>query len=82
MTKKHRQVTNTEVIFQLMNYSKHGAMMQGFVMQALEQYARSVASSEKPEDWPDMLSWDAWHGCAEEVVQELDKHFGRNVIDV
>lgn len=81
MIKKHRVRTNTEVLFELMTYSKHGALMQGFVMNAVEQMARNVQSSEKPEDWPEMLSWDAWHGCAEELVRAMDKHFNREAIE-
>lgn len=81
MTKKHRVRTNTEVLFELMNYSQHGALMQGFVMTGLEQYARGLLAAEKPEDWPEMLSWEAWRGCAEELTKAFDNHFNRTVID-
>lgn len=77
MTKKHRVRTNTEVLFELMNYSQHGALMQGYVMNAIEQYSRNLLASEKPDDWPEMLSWESWRGCAGEIVKALDKHFNR-----
>lgn len=77
MTKKHRQRTNTEVLFELMNYSKHGALMQGFVMTALEMYSAQILNQEEePEGWPDLLSWDGWKGCAEELNLALTKHLG------
>lgn len=81
MTKTHRIRTNTEVLFELMNYSKHGLLMQGFVMTGLEQYARSLLAAEKPENWPEMLNWESWRGCAEELTKAFDKHFSRTVVD-
>lgn len=64
--------TNIERLTELMSYSKHGALMQGFVMAAIEEYSRAILNSDKPENWPEMLSWDAWHGCAEEAVEKLN----------
>ena len=74
--------TNTEVLTYIMEHSKHGALMQGFIMTALEKYAESVlAVTEEPADWPALLGWGSWHGCAEELAAELDKHFKRNTTE-
>ncbi|MDP9881100.1 hypothetical protein J2W25_005172 [Variovorax boronicumulans] len=65
--------TNVEFVTELMEFSDHGALIQAFVMQALEQYARRVAAMD-PEalDTP-MVSGHAWHGCALEVLQKLEQ---------
>ena len=67
--------TNVEFVTELMEFSTHGALVQAFVMQALEQYARRVAETD-PEalDTP-MVSGHAWHGCALEVLRKLKQRF-------
>lgn len=63
--------TNVEFVTELMEFSAHGALIQAFVMQALEQYAKRVAAMT-PEalDTP-MVSGHAWHGCAVEIRDKL-----------
>jgi len=70
--------TNVEFVTELMEFSAHGALIQAFVMQALEQYAQRVAAMD-PEalDTP-MVSGHAWHGCAVEVRDKLARRLGRN----
>jgi hypothetical protein len=69
--------TNVELVTELMEFSAHGALIQAFVMQALEQYAGRVAAMT-PEalDTP-MVSGRAWHGCAVEVRDKLARRLGR-----
>lgn len=55
--------TNVEFVTELMEFSAHGALIQAFVMQAL--------------DTP-MVSGHAWHGCAVEVRDKLARRLGRN----
>ena len=72
--------TNLNLLTHLMNYSSHGAIMQGFIMAALDNYAQQILQHDDqhpPTDWPATLSWPTWHGCAEEMKNELDKHFKR-----
>lgn len=71
------QSTNVEFITDLMEFSAHGALIQAFVMQALEQYGMRVAAMD-PEalDTP-MVSGHAWHGCAVEIRDKLARRLGR-----
>lgn len=73
-----RPATNVEFVTELMEFSAHGALIQAFVMQALEQYAKRVAAMT-PEalDMP-MVSGQAWHGCAVEVRDKLARRLGRD----
>ncbi len=68
--------TNIEFVVELMEYSAHGALIQAFVMQALEQYAKRVAAiTAEALDTP-MVSGHAWHGCAVEVRDKLGRRLG------
>lgn len=78
MTKKTRRKTNTEVLVNLMNFSKNGALMQAFVMNALERQSQMIVLHEsKPEGWPDLINWDAWRNCAIELNETLNTHYER-----
>lgn len=70
--------TNVELVTELMEFSAHGALIQAFVMQALQQYATRVAAMD-PEalDTP-MVSGRAWHGCAVEVRDKLARRLGHD----
>jgi len=70
--------TNVEFVTELMEFSAHGALIQAFVMQALEQYARRVAAMDPEALGTPMVSGRAWHGCAVEVRDKLTKRFGCN----
>lgn len=73
--------TNVEFVTELMEFSAHGALIQVFVMQALEQFAMRVAAMD-PEalDTP-MVSGRAWHGCAVEVRDKLARRLDRDEQD-
>jgi hypothetical protein len=59
--------TNHEFIEALMVESRTGAFMQMFIITAIEKYAEHVDDVEKPENWPNMINWEAWQVCAKEV---------------
>ena len=78
MTKKTRRKTDTEVLVNLMNFNKNGAVMRAFVMSALERQSRMIVLHEpKPEGWPDLINWEAWRDCAIELNETLNKHYER-----
>ncbi|MDQ0072605.1 hypothetical protein J2W34_004410 [Variovorax boronicumulans] len=71
----HRQ-TNVEFIVDLMEYSAHGALIQAFVIHALEQYARRGAAATPEQLDTGLVSGHAWHGCAVEVQRKLARRLG------
>ncbi|PIF73740.1 hypothetical protein CLU95_0839 [Variovorax sp. 54] len=73
--------TNVEFVTELMEFSAHGALIQAFVMQALEQYAMRVAAMDPQALDTPMVSGHAWHGCAVEVRAKLAERFGREEHD-
>jgi hypothetical protein len=74
----HRQ-TNVEFVVDLMEYSAHGALIQAFVIHALEQYARRVAAATPGQLDTGLVSGHAWHGCAVEVQRKLAQRLGEEV---
>lgn len=72
------KLTNVEFVVELMEHSAHGALIQAFVIQALEQYARRVAETDPQALDTPMVSGHAWHGCAVEVRDKLSRRFGCN----
>jgi hypothetical protein len=68
--------TNVEFITDLMEHSRHGALIQAFVIHAIHQYAQRVAAA-RPEDlYTGLVSGHAWHGCAAEVREKLAQRLG------
>lgn len=64
--------TNEEFILDLINYSKHGALAQVFVIEAIRFYSKMVAESTPSED-KDKLSFispQAWHDVGEDVYNQ------------
>jgi hypothetical protein len=72
-----RHQTNVQLIERLMNFSRHGALMQAFVLEALGRYAKACAAADPREFDTPLLNGAAWHGCAVEASEALDLHLGR-----
>ena len=69
-------LSNVEFLVDLMTVSAHGALIQVFVFQALEQYARRVAVCEPQALGTAIVSGQAWRGCALEVQRKLAERLG------
>jgi hypothetical protein len=70
--------TNVQHIKHIMEYSKHGALMQAFVIDALIKYSAEVVKNEKllKESMKDsFVTPEAWVGCAKELNEYLNKNY-------
>lgn len=72
--------TNTEFVTRMMEFSKHGALMQIFIIDALQKRVERILSIsdndlERIFNNNPMISWEAWKSCAEELKSELDKKY-------
>lgn len=80
MSQEQRK-TNVEAVVDLMEFSKHGALAQVFVVDALSKYARHVANAPA-EAFASMkggmITPEAWQGVAREIAGKLDKHLGHS----
>jgi hypothetical protein len=74
---KYKQPTNnTEFLTQIMNFSKQGAMMQMFIMEAIRYYSEAV--KENPIDDNGFINPEAWSRCANEFLEQLDAFHNRS----
>ena len=69
-----KRKTNVEFITDLMEFSQHGAMMQAFVMNAIEQYAQQAMVERLPDKG--FISPDLWQAIAKELLDKLEVHYG------
>ncbi|MBT2325509.1 hypothetical protein J7E62_24555 [Variovorax paradoxus] len=71
MARTPKRKTNTEFVTDAMEFSRRGALIQAFVMEAILRYAKRVAAG-KPEDFDNpMISGEAWHDCGVELVEKF-----------
>ena len=68
--------TNVEFVTDLMEFSAHGALIQAFVLQALDAYSQRVAAATPEALDTALVSGHAWHGCAVEVRRKLAQRLG------
>lgn len=73
-TRKQRLRTNVEMVTGLMDYSRNGALMQAFVLTAIDRYAQQcIAAGAETFDSP-MLHGAAWVNCAQEAAEAVRLH--------
>lgn len=71
-----KRKTNVEIIKQVMTVSQFGAMAQMVVIHAIRSYVDTVAATtEKPRDWNDFVSWESWRGSCVEIKNKLDDFY-------
>lgn len=75
--------SNAELVADLMNYSRHGALMQLFIIDALTKQAAQIAAMT-PADVraafgsESVLHPEAWHATAVELRDRLDAFYNRH----
>jgi len=50
-------------------------LMQVFIINAIQGMAEMTASAEKPENFPELLHWEAWQECAKIVIQKIEERY-------
>lgn len=69
-------MTNTEFVNKLMERSKHGALMQLFILTAIEKYAEQVKLATEDKWSSNLIDFGAWQSCAAESLKEVNEHLG------
>ena len=65
-----KKMSNTEFVSEIMEFSNHGALIQCFVITALEKYSDLVLQDKS--DWGNsFIDKKAWQGCAREILEKL-----------
>jgi hypothetical protein len=73
-----KNMTNEEFLVHLMNFSRNGALMQGFIMEGLRIYSEQVLEMDD-EDRAKMnksfIPYDSWASCAREMLEAQDEKY-------
>ena len=70
------RLSNIEVVTELMQFSRHGALAQVFILEAIRKQARRTAARDPALLDSPMLSGKAWVGVAAEIRDRLERHYG------
>lgn len=69
---------NVELVTAMMEFSRFGALAQGFIIEAITRYAKLVSTSS-PEHYGQgsVVSPEAWIGVAKEIKTKMDAFYKR-----
>ena len=79
MKAPHKHESNVEALSRIMEYSRQGALMQAFVIDALEKRSEFILANEadvRSAMDGSIISPEAWINCAKELKRELTLHLG------
>ena len=73
-----KRKTNEQVVKSIMTFSRRGAMIQLFVMAALESYAKATIQAHQKGELKGggfgLVDADAWADCGREILEKLEQH--------
>lgn len=69
---KAKRKTNIELVTDLMTHSKHGVLMQAFIIEAIAKYAEQTKVSPPWSKDNTFISEESWRACADEVVEAIN----------
>lgn len=69
-----KRLTNDQVLARLMKFSRSGALMQAFIIEACRRYAEACAEAPAETFDSPLLHGAAWKACAVELRDTLEAH--------
>ena len=72
-----KEEDNADFVRSLMTVSKHGALAQLFVIDALTKWSKIISESDPAKLDSPMLNGKAWVAVAKEIREKLDTKYGR-----
>ena len=73
-----KRTTNEQLVKSIMTFSRRGALIQAFIIAALEHYAKTtVAAHKRGELQGGVFSFihpDAWADCGREILEKLEQN--------
>lgn len=70
-----RMKTNVEVVTNLMEHSRAGALIQPFVIQAIRVYSEMCIEKGAAHFDSGLMSGQAWIVCAEDAKKTIEEHY-------
>jgi hypothetical protein len=68
--------TDTQFVLDLMTLSKHGALSQAFVIEALASYSKLVLNSSNSDDSSLVINNKMWKAIAKEIEEKITAKYG------
>ena len=75
--KKSKYLTNEQLVSGLMAYSKQGALMQTFIIEAIAKYSEQTKVSPPWSTDNTFISEAAWRACADEALEAINNRSKR-----
>jgi hypothetical protein len=69
-------LTNTEFVTELMEFSRFGALSQMFIIDAIQRHADSVAAADPEALANPFVNEHAWIGVAKEIKERVEAKYG------
>ena len=69
-------LTNTAFVSDLMEFSRHGALAQVFIIDAIQKHAERVAAALPSSIDHALISGEGWVGVAKEIKSKVDAQYG------
>lgn len=75
-----KPASNVELLVNLCEFSRFGALAQVFLMEAIRKYADAVATADPSELGPatPLFNPVAWQGVAADIRKRVDEFYGRD----
>ena len=70
--------TNEDLVVDMMTYSKHGALIQAFIMTAITHYADAVIAAPEAELKGQLIAASTWKSMAAEVKERVEAFYNRD----
>jgi len=64
--------TNVEFMTRIMEFSKNGAIMQCFIIEAMAHYSKEIKDADLSNWEGGLISPDAWRACSIEILKEIE----------
>jgi hypothetical protein len=72
-----QEINNEEFLKRVMSFSKFGAIIQPFIIEAIRAYCEAIVKAGKPEnDSFAFISPVLWYEIAVDVKKQFDKQYG------
>jgi len=72
----NHDLTNTEFVAELMQFSPYGALVQVFIIDAIHKHAKAVSRAAPSEVDRPLICGEAWVGVAKDIKAKLDARYG------
>lgn len=67
--------TNEEFVVEIMNFSRHGAIVQAFVIESLRYYSELISKTNPKEVDTAFISGSLWKDIAIEIQEKLKANY-------